>query len=65
MRGLWSVLLAKYYAGDNIKELSAPDIWHIRAREDVRAAFGRQIERDHFEGLGLEGRTILKCVFQK
>jgi len=47
-----------------MKKLIAPGIWHVRVREDVPAAFGRQTERDHLQDLDLQGRTILKCVFK-
>jgi hypothetical protein len=48
-----------------MKQLGAPGVWHVWVREYVRTAFGKQIERDHLEDLGLEERTILKCVFKK
>jgi len=36
-------------------------------REEVRTRFwwGNLRERDHLEGLGLDGRIILKCIFKK
>jgi hypothetical protein len=42
-------------------------MWHVWGREEVREGFwwGDLRERGHLEGLGVDGRIILKRIFKK
>jgi hypothetical protein len=42
-------------------------MWHIRDIEDVHTGFWwtNPWEREHLQGLGVDGRIILKFIFKK
>ena len=67
LRMLTSVLLTKYNSGDQIEnnEMGGACSTYAAGREDVRTGFwwGNERERGHLEGLGVDGKVILRWIF--
>jgi hypothetical protein len=61
----WTVLLAKYCSGDQIKnyKIGRACSGNGGRRGVYRVLVGKPGERDHLEDLNINGRIILRCIF--
>jgi len=66
-RALWSVLLTKYYSGDQIKmnDLDGACGMYGRKERCIQGFSGEMRERNQLEDLGIDGRIILKWMLRK
>jgi hypothetical protein len=64
---LGSVLLTKYFSGDQIEMNEMGRSCHTNGerRCTYRVLVGKPEEKDHFKDLGVNGRILLNLIFRK
>jgi len=63
----FTVLLTKYYSGDQIEQNEMGCAYNTYGTVEVYTGlwWGNLRERDHSEDPGIEGRTVLRWIFKK